>query len=192
MRPVNNKQVTQIFVETVPAPRKSAANAKAVGETSLNRRLVKKSEPPWKTFKKCYKCNLAGTIAVIRRYPSKDANRILEILCLMHHKNVIAVSECFHPSDAFYTLSNFLPLTLDYIKYIKDDRAVGINNLKHWEKCSAAVEFLSAMTSASSFKELKQFALISACTFYSYISLLEDVEKGMNVTTFSSKDRLLK
>lgn len=116
MRPVNDKQVTQIFVETVPAPRKSTTDAEAVvpsppelnakhwGETSSNERLVKKSsapssiepggktlrgfpraltlpkisksgdsagsdlviqqEPPWKTFKKYYKCNLAGTIAV--------------------------------------------------------------------------------------------------------------------------------
>lgn len=179
MRPVNDKRVTQIFVETVPAPRKSAADAEAVvpsppelnakrwGETSSNGRLVKKSaapssvepggktlrgfprvlalpkisesgdsagsdlvirqEPPWKTFEKCYECDLAGTVAVcvprsgrrsvwaIRRYPSKDANRILKILRSTHHKNVIAVSECFHPSEAFYTLSNFHPLTLDHI-----------------------------------------------------------------------------
>jgi hypothetical protein len=40
-------------------------------------------------------------------------------------------------------------------KYIMDNGAVRINNLKYWEKCSAAVEFLSVITSASSFKELK-------------------------------------
>jgi hypothetical protein len=41
-------------------------------------------------------------------------------------------------------------------KYVMDDGAVGIDNLKRWEKCSAAVEFLSATTSASSFEELKR------------------------------------
>ncbi|KAK9607396.1 hypothetical protein V6Z93_000943 [Aspergillus fumigatus] len=356
MRPVNDKRVTQIFVETVPAPRKSAADAEAVvpsppelnakrwGETSSNGRLVKKSaapssvepggktlrgfprvlalpkisesgdsagsdlvirqEPPWKTFEKCYECDLAGTVAVcvprsgrrsvwaIRRYPSKDANRILKILRSTHHKNVIAVSECFHPSEAFYTLSNFHPLTLDHIvackafpnqqqlaaimsqfveglsylieqnlqhtsldcssilmslegeiqiaridccsvrspgriqasdlapvgrvmmelmqKYVKDDGAVGIDNLKRWAACPAALEFLSATTSAVSFEELKRrllieirwstddliglawFALISARTFYSYTPPSEDVEKGTNAATISSKDRLLK
>ncbi|KAK9576870.1 hypothetical protein V6Z93_010318 [Aspergillus fumigatus] len=355
MRPVNDKRVTQIFVETVPAPRKSAADAEAVvpsppelnakrwGETSSNGRLVKKSsapssiepggktlrsfpralalpkisesgdsagsdlvirqEPPWKTFEKCYECDLAGTVAVcvqrsgrravraIRQYPSKDANRIMDILRGMHHKNVVEVRECFRDSHSFYTLSNFNPLTLDHIvackafpnqqqlaaimsqfveglsylmeqnlqhtsldcssilmslegeiqiaridccsvrspgrnqasdlalvgrvmmelmqKYVKDDGAVGIDNLKRWATSSAAVEFLSATTSAGSFEELKRqrllteirwstgdliglawFALISARTFYSYTSSSEAVEKGTNVTTFSSKDRL--
>jgi hypothetical protein len=40
-------------------------------------------------------------------------------------------------------------------KYVMDGGAVGINNLKYWEKCSAAIEFLSAITSAGSFEELK-------------------------------------
>ncbi|KAI2943092.1 hypothetical protein CBS147322_8623 [Aspergillus niger] len=71
-------------------------------------------------------------------------------------------------------------------KYVKDDGAVGIDNLDRWRNCSAALEFLSATTSAGSFEELKSrllteirwspgdliglawFALISARTFYSY------------------------
>lgn len=39
-------------------------------------------------------------------------------------------------------------------KYTKDDGAVGIENLDRWPSDSAAVEFLSATTSASSAKEL--------------------------------------
>jgi hypothetical protein len=179
MRPVDDKRVTQILVEAVSAPRKSAAdaevvvpsppelNAKRRGAIPSNGRLIKKTaapsseeprgttpqgfpralalpeisesgnsagpdlvirqEPPWKTFEKCYECDLAGTVAVcvqrsgrravwaIRQYPSNDANRIMDILRRMHHKNVVEVWECFRDSDAFYTLSNFNPLTLDHI-----------------------------------------------------------------------------
>lgn len=72
-------------------------------------------------------------------------------------------------------------------KYVKDDGAVGIDNPDHWQNCPAAIEFLSATMSVGLFKELKRqrllaeihwapgdliglawFALISACTFYSY------------------------
>ncbi|KAJ5974826.1 hypothetical protein N7481_008533 [Penicillium waksmanii] len=72
-------------------------------------------------------------------------------------------------------------------KYIKEDGAVGIDNLDRWRTCPAAIEFLCATTSAGSFEELKEqrllteisccpgnligiawFALISARTFYSY------------------------
>ena len=40
-------------------------------------------------------------------------------------------------------------------KYVKDDGAVGIDNLDHWQSHPAAIEFLSMMTSASPFEELK-------------------------------------
>ncbi|KAJ5443129.1 hypothetical protein N7445_004242 [Penicillium cf. griseofulvum] len=40
-------------------------------------------------------------------------------------------------------------------KYAKDDGAVGIDDLERWSACPAAIEFLSAITSASSFEELK-------------------------------------
>jgi hypothetical protein len=41
-------------------------------------------------------------------------------------------------------------------KYVKEDGAVGIDNLKRWATCPATVEFLSATTSAGSFEELKR------------------------------------
>ncbi|KAJ5259340.1 hypothetical protein N7478_012321 [Penicillium angulare] len=41
-------------------------------------------------------------------------------------------------------------------KYIKADGAVGIDNPERWKACPAAIDFLSATTSASSFKELKK------------------------------------
>jgi hypothetical protein len=41
-------------------------------------------------------------------------------------------------------------------KYIKEDGAVGIDNLDRWRTCPAAIEFLCALTSASSFEELKE------------------------------------
>jgi hypothetical protein len=40
--------------------------------------------------------------------------------------------------------------------YAKEDGAVGIDNLDRWQACPAALEFLSATTSASSFEELKK------------------------------------
>lgn len=41
-------------------------------------------------------------------------------------------------------------------KYTKDDGAVGIDNLDRWQTCPAAIDFLSATISASSFEELKK------------------------------------
>lgn len=41
-------------------------------------------------------------------------------------------------------------------KYVKDDGAVGIDHPERWRVCPAAIEFLSATTSASSFEELKK------------------------------------
>ncbi|KAL4801662.1 hypothetical protein BDV18DRAFT_71497 [Aspergillus unguis] len=72
-------------------------------------------------------------------------------------------------------------------KYVKGGGAVGVDNIERWPTDSAAVDFLSATTSASSMEGLKKhrlltetnwsrhdlvglayFALISARTFYSY------------------------
>lgn len=57
-------------------------------------------------------------------------------------------------------------------KYAKDDGAVGIDDLERWSACPVAIEFLSAITSASSFEELKKvceppsnFALNSLIVF---------------------------
>ena len=89
--------------------------------------LVIREKPPWDTFKKYYKCDLAGTVAVcIRRsshraawvicqYSREDADRILGILPSTRHKNVISVIECFRTSDVLYTLSKFHPLILDHV-----------------------------------------------------------------------------
>ncbi|PWY96797.1 hypothetical protein BO94DRAFT_453612, partial [Aspergillus sclerotioniger CBS 115572] len=67
--------------------------------------------------------------------------------------------------------------------YIKNDKAVRINNLDYWYNCPAAIKFLSVMISASLLGVLKKtevccsrsdlieiiwFTLISARTFYSY------------------------
>ncbi|THC89975.1 hypothetical protein EYZ11_010564 [Aspergillus tanneri] len=41
-------------------------------------------------------------------------------------------------------------------KYVKDDGAIGLDNLDRWRTRPAAIEFLSATTSASSFEELKR------------------------------------
>lgn len=41
-------------------------------------------------------------------------------------------------------------------KYVKDDGAVGIDHPERWRICPAAIDFLSATTSASSFEELKK------------------------------------
>lgn len=44
-------------------------------------------------------------------------------------------------------------------KYVKDDGAVGIDDLGRWQACPAAIELLSAITSASSFEELKNVCI---------------------------------
>ncbi|QMW34986.1 hypothetical protein F9C07_2063902 [Aspergillus flavus] len=72
-------------------------------------------------------------------------------------------------------------------KYAKDDGAIGLDKIDRWPADSAALEFLSATTSAGSFEGLKKrllskvpwspgdliglawFALISTRTFYSYV-----------------------
>jgi hypothetical protein len=45
-------------------------------------------------------------------------------------------------------------------KYIKENRAVGIDNLDRWRNCPATIEFLCVTISASSFKELKEVCLL--------------------------------
>jgi hypothetical protein len=45
-------------------------------------------------------------------------------------------------------------------KYVKEDGAVGIDNLDRWRNCPAAIEFLCATTSASSFEELKEVCFL--------------------------------
>ncbi|KAJ5158895.1 uncharacterized protein N7500_008546, partial [Penicillium coprophilum] len=79
------------------------------------------------SFKPYYECDLASTVTIcvlcsgshaawaICRYPSKDADRILEILRSISYKNVVFVLECFRTSDSLYTLSKFDPLTLDHV-----------------------------------------------------------------------------
>ncbi|CAG7923596.1 unnamed protein product [Penicillium olsonii] len=96
-------------------------------ENSIGSDGFLRDESPWDTFKPYYECDLAGTVAVcvpcsgsraaraIRRYPSKDADRILEILRSTSHTNVVFVLECFRTSDSLYTLSKFDPLTLDHV-----------------------------------------------------------------------------
>ncbi|KAL2846617.1 hypothetical protein BJY01DRAFT_173128 [Aspergillus pseudoustus] len=249
------------------------------GKTAASDLIVRK-ESPWDTCEKIFECDLAGTVAVcvrrsgrralcaVRQYPNKQADKIIETLRSIHHKNVVSVVECFHTSNSLYTLGKHQPLTLDHIvackafpdqqqlaaimsqfldglsyliaknvqhtslncssilmnldgevqiaridccsirppgkiqssdlapvgrvmmelmqKYVKDEGVVGLDNLDRWRSSSAAIEFLSATTSASSLEELKKrlltetrwatgdliglawFALISARTFYSY------------------------
>lgn len=48
-------------------------------------------------------------------------------------------------------------------KYIKEDGVIGIENLDRWPSDSAAVEFLSAITSANSTKELITVSEGSVC-----------------------------
>lgn len=54
-------------------------------------------------------------------------------------------------------------------KYVKDDGAVGIDNLDRWRNCPAAIEFLSATTSAGSLGVLKKVSCIlvtfESCSF---------------------------
>ncbi|KAJ5998183.1 hypothetical protein N7522_009843 [Penicillium canescens] len=209
-----------------------------------------RNESPWDTYKKYYECDLAGTVIVcvrasdgraaraIRRFSSRDSDKILKVLRSTNHKNVASVWEFFRTSDALYTLGEFDPLSLDHIvackafpdqqqlaaimsqfleglahlvtqgfhhtalycssvlmnlngevkiarvdcciprqtsrvqasdlapvsrimmelmqNYAKDDGVVGIDDLERWSTCPAAIEFLSAITLASSFEELKK------------------------------------
>ncbi|KAJ5142474.1 uncharacterized protein N7515_001261 [Penicillium bovifimosum] len=46
-------------------------------------------------------------------------------------------------------------------KYSKEEGAVGIDNLDRWQNCPAAIDFLSATISASSFEELKKHRFLT-------------------------------
>jgi len=86
-----------------------------------------REECPWDTFKKFYDCDLAGTVAVsvrrsspthirvIRQFPSKDADEILQKFRCIHHENLIHAFECFRTADAFYAEVEHFPLTLEHI-----------------------------------------------------------------------------
>lgn len=267
--------------KAIHGPRALALPGIIQGGNTVGSDLIVRKESPWDTFEKIFECDLAGTVAVctrrsgrravwaVRQYPSKHADRMMEIIRSIRHKNVLSVMECFHTSNSLYTLGKHQPLTLDHIvackafpdqkqlaaimsqfldglsylltqnlqhnslncssilmnlegeiqiarieccsmlppgkaqandlapvgrvmmelmqKYVKDDGAVGIDNFDRWRTSSAAIEFLSATTSAGSLEELKKqrllteicwatgdliglawFALISARTFYSY------------------------
>ncbi|KAG0156261.1 hypothetical protein PDIDSM_3438 [Penicillium digitatum] len=97
------------------SPRDIALQGTGRLENSIGSDGFLRDESPWVTFKPYYECDLAGTVAVcvpcsgsraaqaIRRYPSKDADRILEILRSTSHKNVVFVLECFRTSDSLYS-----------------------------------------------------------------------------------------
>ena len=57
-------------------------------------------------------------------------------------------------------------------KYVKDDGAVGIDDVERWQACPAAIEFLSAITTASSFEELKKVCDPSVSSLFNYLLLL--------------------
>lgn len=86
-----------------------------------------RNESPWVTYKKYYECGLAGTVIVcvrasdaraaraIRRFSSRDSDKILRVLHSTNHKNLASVRECFRTCDSLYTLGDLDPLSLDHI-----------------------------------------------------------------------------
>ncbi|KAL4931870.1 uncharacterized protein BDV17DRAFT_279965 [Aspergillus undulatus] len=108
-------------------PRALALQKISEGENTADSDLIERKESPWDTFEKIFECDLAGTVSVcvrrsgrsavwaVRQYPSKHADRILEILRSSRHKNVVSVMECFQTSNSLYTLGKHHPLTLDHV-----------------------------------------------------------------------------
>ncbi|KAL6230350.1 hypothetical protein BDW75DRAFT_234477 [Aspergillus navahoensis] len=125
----------------------------------------------------CVRRSGRRAVWAVRQYPSKHADKVLGILRSIRHKNVVSVVECFHTSNSLYTLGKHQPLTLELLSpqidccsirppgkvqltdlapVGRDDGAVGPDNLNRWRSSSAAIEFLSATTSASSLEEVKK------------------------------------
>ncbi|KAF9883531.1 hypothetical protein FE257_003364 [Aspergillus nanangensis] len=93
--------------------------------------------------------------------PSLDASGVVMNLEGDIQIGLLARLECFSErptgrikaSDMFPVARVLMQLMQ---KYVKDDGAVGVDNVKRWPTDSAAVELLCATTSAGSFKELQK------------------------------------
>ena len=89
--------------------------------------LVVRDQSPWDTFKKTYKCELAGTVAVvvhrarpyglfaIKTLPQENTDKMLQIFRHVQHKNIIFAVECFRTKDSIHVVLEHLPVSLDQI-----------------------------------------------------------------------------
>ncbi|KAJ5589607.1 hypothetical protein N7537_012285 [Penicillium hordei] len=117
---------------------------------------------------------LAHLVAQGFRHTSLDCSSIL--MNLSGEVKIARVDCCIPWQTSRVQTSDLAPVSRIMMelmqKYAKDDGAVGIDDLERWSACPAAIEFLSAITSASSFEELKKvceppsnFALNSLTVF---------------------------
>lgn len=93
--------------------------------------LIVRNKSPWETFKKVYKCDLAGTVEVVarrsgprvvhilRQFPATSLYKILNIIRLLRYKNVSSALEYFCFENILYAIGDFYPLTLGYIVVYK-------------------------------------------------------------------------
>ncbi|KAE8396923.1 kinase-like domain-containing protein [Aspergillus pseudonomiae] len=82
---------------------------------------------PWKSFKKRFDCDLAGTVAIvtrrsdpsdiqtIRQFAPKDGKNVMQALRSLRHEKIFSATECFQFDGILYTVSEFYPLTLEHI-----------------------------------------------------------------------------
>jgi hypothetical protein len=82
---------------------------------------------PWKSFKRRFDCELAGTVAIVTRrsdptdiqalhqFAVKESKNIIQALRSLRHEKIFSATECFHFDGIFYTVSEFYPLTLEHI-----------------------------------------------------------------------------
>jgi hypothetical protein len=82
---------------------------------------------PWKSFKKRFDCELAGSVAIVtrrsnpsdiqtvRQFAAKDSKNIIKALRSLRHEMIFSAAECFHFDGIFYIVSEFYPLTLEHI-----------------------------------------------------------------------------
>jgi hypothetical protein len=88
-------------------------------------RITNKS--PWDTYRKVFKCELAGDVVIVvhrtepsevyalRSYREPIAAKVLHRLTQLQHKNILSVKECFCTEDSMYALCQDFPLTLEDI-----------------------------------------------------------------------------
>ena len=78
---------------------------------------------PWLTYKKVYRVELGGSVAVVYKQNTTDQFTVgsfsatedqIELISRLNHKNLVCISEVFKFERAFYTISEHTAISLNH------------------------------------------------------------------------------
>ena len=86
-----------------------------------------KTESPWKTYRKVFTCDLAGSVTIVvhrshlsdiyglRKYSEQDGENMIDKFNQIQHVNIISAKECFQTQGLTYFLYEDQPVTLEHL-----------------------------------------------------------------------------